>query len=167
MPTSNWANQGVTPSRAEAEGALCVLAECWKVPLIASAQPLPGLSGAGSSQQRLKAWKEYRNPLRALKVPPHSVPSTSCETLPHFPDTFLTLVLSTSSGFFISMGSPQKFPSAIKKSNPLITLLPKSPQKLQFKVRVPVQMDVYTLLQEHTCTHNYSGIKQACKTSPV
>lgn len=28
MPMSNWANQGVTPSRAEAEAAQCVMAEC-------------------------------------------------------------------------------------------------------------------------------------------
>lgn len=57
--------------------------------------------------------------------------------------------------------TPQKFPSAIRKSGPLMTLLPKLPQKLQFKV--PVKVDVYTFLQAHTCTHNYSGIKQACK----
>lgn len=151
-----------------AEQRLKGLCVCWLSAERSHWLPAPGLC-LGYQASGLEAWKGYRNPLTAPKAPPHTVPSVSCETLPHFPDTSLTPVLSTSPTEplhelrGLDTSTPQKFPSAMKKSNPLMTLLPKLPEKLQFKVHVPVQMDVYTLLQAHTCTHNYSGIKQACK----
>lgn len=153
MPISNCSNQGVTPARAKAEPAVCV---GWALKDHANCQRLAfgwPIRHRELSAAIRKAWKGYRNPLTALKVPSYAVPDISCETLPalptHVPNTDRCSAphRRTHCTSYARFTQPRHRTAEItihhKKSAKVLlalhmTILPELPKKLQLRVHVSI-----------------------------